>query len=170
MLTTYLIEHRWIPPVLLAGLVLLGPPVGAWLSSRPALARGAAAISLVPVAVLVLAPTSTRGTGRCEVAWTVPTFARVELAANVVLLVGPVLLAAVALGRVLPALGAGVALPVAIETVQLVVPSLGRACSTADWLSNSLGAALGAVLGALALGLARHRTSRRVPLAGVSPR
>nr|WP_227464316.1 VanZ family protein [Nocardioides lijunqiniae] len=106
--------------------------------------------------------------GTCEVAWTLPTIGRVELAANVVLFVAPVLLAAVVLGRWGPALLAGVALSAAIETVQALVPALGRSCSTNDWLSNSIGAVVGAGLGMLALRLARrpgdlHRTSTRPP-------
>nr|WP_242679848.1 VanZ family protein [Nocardioides sp. IC4_145] len=89
-----------------------------------------------------------------------PTPGRVELAANVVLLVAPALLAAVASRcPALAVLGASL-LCAAIETLQAVVPALGRSCSTDDWLSNTVGAVTGGLLGWLALTLARNRVRR----------
>jgi VanZ family protein len=91
------------------------------------------------------------------VAWSLPTFGRVELAANVVLLVAPALLAAVVSRRPLVALAALSALSALVETVQAVAPALGRSCSTDDWLSNTIGVVVGVALGWLALRLARVR-------------
>ncbi|GGO68936.1 VanZ family protein [Nocardioides deserti] len=160
MITTVLVEHPWLSPTALLVLVVLGPFVGAWLSVRPRLAWAATALSLVPVAALALVPVDRELFSRCEVAWTLPTPGRVELAANVVLLVAPALLAAVASRRpALAVLAAGL-LSAAIETLQALVPALGRSCSTDDWLSNTVGAVIGGLLGWLALTLARTRVRR----------
>ena len=154
MISTVLVEHPWLSPVALALLVVVGPPAGAWLRGRPALAGTLAAASLLPVALLTLVPTDREVFTRCEVAWSMPTPGRVELAANVVLLVVPVLLLGVALGRPLVALAAGSATSALIEVVQALVIGLGRSCSTDDWASNTVGAVIGAVLAAAALALA----------------
>lgn len=160
MITTILVEHPWLSPTALLALVVLGPFVGAWLSARPRLAWSVTALSLVPVAALTLVPVDRELFSRCEVAWTLPTPGRVELAANVVLLVAPALLAAVASRRPgLAVLGLSL-LSAAIETLQALVPALGRSCSTDDWLSNTVGAVIGGLLGWLALTLARNRVRR----------
>lgn len=160
MITTVLVEHPWLSPTALLLLVVVGPIVGAWLSARPRLASAATVLSLVPVVALTLVPVDRELFSRCEVAWTLPTPGRVELAANVVLLVAPALLAAVASRRpALAVLGASL-LSAAIETLQAVVPALGRSCSTDDWLSNTVGAVIGGLLGWLALTLARNRVRR----------
>lgn len=156
MITTILVEHPWLSPVALLLLVVVGPLVGWWLASRPRLAWAATGLALLPVAALTLVPVDRELFSRCEVTWTVPTFGRVELAANVVLFVAPVLLAAVASRRVLLAVVGGSLLSAAIEALQAGVPALGRSCSTDDWLSNTIGAVLGGLLGWLALLLARR--------------
>ncbi|MDP9822286.1 VanZ family protein [Nocardioides massiliensis] len=159
MITTLLVEHPWLAPTALAALVVLGPLVGRWLAPRPRAACAFTALALLPVAALTLVPVDRELFGRCEVAWVLPTFGRVELFANVVLLVPAVLTAAVALRRPLLALLAGSALSAAIELFQALVPALGRSCSTNDWLANTIGAALGAALGWLALRWAARRWS-----------
>lgn len=120
-----------------------------------------AGLTLLPVALLTLVPVDRNLAIGCEVAWTLPTFGRVELAANVVLFVAPVLFVAVATRRWLLALAVGTALSAAIETLQAIAPVLGRSCSTNDWLSNSIGAVIGAVLGWLALRNANWRSGQR---------
>lgn len=47
------------------------------------------------------------------------------------------------------------ALPLGIELTQLIVPSLGRACESADVVDNVLGLALGLTAGAIARGATR---------------
>nr|WP_277604032.1 VanZ family protein [Agrococcus sp. ARC_14] len=92
-----------------------------------------------------------------------------EPLANVVLLVPFALLVGVAVGR--PLLGAlagavaGAALSAAIETVQALVPAIGRSCSTGDWLANTIGAGIGGLLALVALLLARsgHRARAGAP-------
>lgn len=155
MISTILVEHPWLSPTALVVLVVAGPPVGRWLTARPVLARVLTGVALLPVLLLTLVPTDRTVYARCEVAWALPTPGRVELAANVVLLVAPVLLAGVALRRPLLALVAGSGLSAAIEVLQAVVTGLGRSCSTGDWLANTIGALVGAVLAAAALRLAR---------------
>lgn len=160
MITNVLLEHRWLSPTALALLVVLGPVVGSWLVTRPRVAWALTALSLVPVALLTLVPVDRQLFMRCEVAWTMPTVGRVELAANVVLFVVPALLATVAARRPLLAAGAASGLSAAIEAVQALTPALGRSCSTNDWLSNTIGALLGALLGWLALRLAGTARAR----------
>lgn len=152
MITTVLVEHPWLSPVALVLLGVLGPLLGRRLASRPRLARWALAASLVPVALLTLVPVDRTLFMRCETAWSLPTFGRVELAANVVLFVVPALLAVVVTRRPLVALAALSGLSVVIEAVQALVPALGRSCSTDDWLSDTIGAVIGVALGRLALG------------------
>ena len=97
----------------------------------------------------------------CELAWALPTPGRVEVVANVVLFVAPVLLAGVALRRPLLALVAGSALSASIEVIQALATGLGRSCSANDWLANTIGALIGAALAWVALRPARaDRTAR----------
>lgn len=156
MITNFLIEHPWLSPAALAILVVAGPVAGRWLLRRPPLAWGALAASSVPLGLATLTPVSRDLYARCAVEWAVPTPGRVELAANVVLFVLPVLLAGVALRRPLVALLAGSAASAAIEVVQAAATGLGRSCSTNDWLSNTVGAAIGAALAMAALAWAEH--------------
>lgn len=161
VITTVLVEHPWLTTVGLVASMVLGPLVGSWLVGRPRPARWLAAASLVPVVVLTLAPTSRSLDVGCVAEWTLPTLGAVELVANVVLFVPPVLLLGVATGRPLPVLLGASAASGLIELVQAVVPLLGRSCSTDDWLSNTLGAVLGAALAASALALSRLTTGAR---------
>lgn len=154
MITTLLVEHPWLSPAALALLVVFGPLVGRLVARRPGAAWLLAGLATVPVMVLTMLPTDRRAFERCEVAWALPTVGRVELAANVVLFVAPVLFAVVATRRPLLVAVAGSGLSVLVETVQALVPALGRSCSTNDWLSNSIGVVIGAVLGVVALRLA----------------
>lgn len=157
VITTFLVEHPWLTTVGFVASVLLGPVVGYWLVGRRRLTWWLAGVALVPVALLTLAPTSRSLDVGCAVEWTFPTFGAVELMANVVLFVPPVLLFAVATRRPLAVLVGATATSGLIELVQAVVPGLGRSCSTDDWLSNTLGSVLGASLAVLALAVHRSR-------------
>ncbi|WP_344004592.1 VanZ family protein [Nocardioides lentus] len=161
MITTVLVEHPWLTTVGLVASVALGPLVGWWLVGRPRLTRWLAAASLAPVVVLTLAPTSRSLDVGCVAEWSLPTLGAVELVANVVLFVPPVLLLGVATGRPLLVLLGASATSGLIELVQALAPQLGRSCSTDDWLSNTLGAVLGAALAASALALSRLTTGAR---------
>jgi glycopeptide antibiotics resistance protein len=155
VITDVLLDHPWLSPAALCLLVVLGPVVGTRLVHRPRTAWVLTGISLLPVAFLTLVPVDRVLVERCAVEWAFPTPSRVELMANVVLFVAPVLLVGVATRRPLAALVAGSALSLALEVVQALVPALGRSCSTDDWSSNTIGAVLGAALALAALRLAR---------------
>jgi ElaB/YqjD/DUF883 family membrane-anchored ribosome-binding protein len=164
VITTFLVEHPWLSPTALALLVILGPLVGRLVARRPGAAWLLTGLGTLPVVVLTMLPTDRRTFERCEVAWTLPTVGRVELAANVVLFVTPPLFAAVATRRPAVAFVAASVLTALIETVQALVPAIGRSCSTNDWLSNTIGAAIGVLLGVIALRLAgpiRHSERTR---------
>ncbi len=156
MITTLLVAHPWFSPAVLVALVALGPLVGSRLLDRPRAAWTLFGVSLLPVVLLTLVPTSREIVERCAVGWALPTFGRVELMANVILFVPPVLLAAIASRRPVLALLGGTAASAAIETVQALTPALGRSCDTNDWLSNTIGALVGAALAAVAIRLARR--------------
>lgn len=158
VITTFLVEHPWITTAALVAAVVLGPFIGYRLIARRRLAMRLGWASMLPIAALTLVPADRDLAMGCAVEWDLPTLGAVELMANVVLFVPPVLLLGVAVGRPFMALvGASVASGL-IELVQALVTWLGRSCSTNDWLSNTLGAALGAVIAASALWLRRSRT------------
>ena len=163
MITTFLVEHRWITTVTVVGMVLLGPVVACWLTARPRLATWLGLASFLPIAALTLAPTSRDLAVGCAAEWDFPTLGEVELMANVVLFVPPVLLIGVAVRRPVLVLVGSSAASGLIEFVQAYATALGRSCSTNDWLSNTLGAALGAAIAALALWSRRSRTGSAPP-------
>lgn len=155
MIATLLVEHPWLSPAALALLVAAALVAGPRLVAHRRLTWALCAASVLPVVALTLVPVERELFGRCTVQWAVPTPGRVELMANVVLFVAPVLLAGVATRRPWAALLAGTAASVLVEVVQAAVPAIGRSCDTNDWLSNSIGAVLGAGLAWLALRRAR---------------
>jgi hypothetical protein len=160
MISTVLVAHPWLSPTALALLVVLGPLVGAWLTARPRTAWALTAASLLPVLGLALVPVDGTRFERCAVQWALPTPGRVELMANVLLFVAPVLLAGVATRRPLATLLVASGASIGVEVVQALVPAIGRSCDTNDWLSNTIGALIGAGLAWLALRLAATRSHR----------
>lgn len=156
VISTLLVQYPWFSPVVLALLVFVGPVAGRWLSWRPRIAWTLCGISLVPLVLLTLVPSGREIVERCTVAWALPTFGRVELMANVILFVPPVLLAAIASRRPLVAFLGGVVGSAAVELAQALLPALGRSCDTNDWLTNSIGAAIGALLAGAAIWAARR--------------
>ncbi|MDO9379657.1 MAG: VanZ family protein [Nocardioidaceae bacterium] len=168
MITTVLIEHPWLVPLLFFAAVGVGIAAGAAVAPRPRLAWILTALSASPVVLLTLWPSGTTAFPGCEVAWSVPSFAAVESGANVALFVVPVLLAAVAMRRPVLAFVGGSVASAAIELVQSTVTVLGRSCSTNDWLWNTSGAAIGALLALVVLSLARRRHRSRSPGRGTA--
>ena len=156
MITTLLVEHPWFSPVALALLVVAALVAGPWLVAHRRLTWALLAASTLPVVALTLVPVDRELFARCTVQWALPTPGRVELMANVVLFVAPVLLAGVVSRRPWLGLLAGTGASVLVEVVQAAVPAIGRSCDTNDWLANTLGAALGAGLAWLVL----RRTQR----------
>lgn len=139
----------------------LGTPLAAWLATRPRAAYVLSLVATLPVAVLTLWPTDRDLSVGCVTEWSVPALGQVELIANTVLFVAPVLLLSAAIRRPVLIVLIGSAASFGIEALQAVMTGLGRSCSTNDWMSNTIGAALGGVLAALAMSATRWRRQRR---------
>ncbi|MGY1722724.1 VanZ family protein [Blastococcus sp. SYSU DS0533] len=154
MISTVLAEHRWLEPTAFLVLLIAAPVAARWLANRPRSARWLATAAVAVAAGLTPWPDDRRAFSFCEVAWSVPTLFRGDVA-NVILFLAPVVLLATATRR--PVLVAAVAIAVSagVELLQALAPSLGRSCSTNDWLANSIGAVLGAALAWAGLRLAR---------------
>jgi len=157
MIADVLIQYKWAATAALVLFVVAGPFVGALLARRPRIAWLLTGLSLLPVAALTLVPVRRELYDVCTVQWALPTVGRVELMANVVLFVLPVLFAGVASRKPILMLLAASALSVLIELFQALVPAIGRSCDTNDWLCNTIGAAVGAALAIIALRLADRR-------------
>jgi hypothetical protein len=117
-------------------------------------------LSVVPVVALTLVPTSGRAYAVCVVQFSLPTLATVELLANVALFFPLVFFATLATRRPLLMLVAGVGLSAAIEALQAVVPAIGRACDTNDWIMNSIGTISAVLLARATFALANRATVR----------
>ncbi|KQS54738.1 hypothetical protein ASG36_20010 [Geodermatophilus sp. Leaf369] len=116
---------------------------------------------LEPTAFLVLLVVAPAAASFCEVAWDVPTLFHGDLA-NVILFLAPVALLTTVWRQPVLVAGAAIAASAGVELLQALAPSLGRSCSTSDWLANSIGAVLGAALARAGLRLA-GRTSTPAP-------
>ncbi|TCP43609.1 VanZ like protein [Tamaricihabitans halophyticus] len=154
MLSTIVVTYPWLTTAALVALLILGPLAGSWLTTRSRITGALLTLSILAVALFTLLPADRDLVVGCTVAWSLPTLGAVELMANLVLFVPPVLLAGILTGRpgtmLLVASGASAV----IEVIQAFLPVLGRSCATNDWLANTLGAALGAVLAVAASRLA----------------
>jgi len=160
VLTNALLEHPWLSPAALLLMVVLGPLLGRWLVPRPSLAWLSAGVALLPVVGLTLVPVDREVFERCAVQWALPAPGRVELMANVVLFVAPVLLAGVASRRPVLVMAVGSGASAGLEALQALVPTIGRSCDTNDWLSNTIGAVIGAVIASAALRWAQGSKAR----------
>jgi hypothetical protein len=168
MISTFLVEIHDLVPALLVVLIAACTVAAALLTRRGDRGRRPllvlSALSLVPVLAVTMAPTHAgRGIIGCTVQFTGPNLAGVESLANVALLVPTVLFLGLATRQPLIALVAGSALSAAIEAAQALLPALGRACDTDDWLANTIGAGIGAGLAAAVLlgsRVAAYRASR----------
>ncbi|MEV4640961.1 VanZ family protein [Actinoplanes sp. NPDC049548] len=161
MISTFLVEHRWIAPAALVLLILAGPLAGSWLVTRPRIAWVLTAASMLPLALLTLVPQDRELFARCEVRWELPTLTGPESLANILLFVAPVLLAGVATRRPVLAVLAGTGLSVVVEAVQAAVPAIGRSCDSGDWINNTIGAVIGGPLAWLSLTAAERRQRRQ---------
>ncbi|EMD22382.1 VanZ family protein [Amycolatopsis azurea] len=149
MITNFLLDHSALVPVAILLVALLCAVLGLLFAGRRRILWALAGVSLVPVFALTLVPTGrTIDEIVCTVQFSLPTLGAVELLANVALFLPPVCFAALASRRPLAMLAAGSALSAVIEALQALVPAIGRACDTNDWLMNTLGAILGALLAA----------------------
>lgn len=165
MITTFLVEHRWVTTASFWIAVVAGPVLAYWIAPRRRVAFWMGLAAVAVVAGFTLFPTSRDLQVGCAMEWAVPTFGKVELMANIVLFVPVVLFLGVAARRPWVVFGAASVASLGLEAFQAVVPALGRSCSSSDWFSNSLGGLLGAVLAALVLQL-HGRASQPPVVAG----
>lgn len=156
LVLNFLIENRWVTGILLVSALVLSPLVGVWLSRRTGLARAATMLAGVGVLAFVLTPVDRELFAVCTVEWTLLTFGRVELVANLLLFVPLALCGAVWSFRPVASVVVASIFSFAIEVLQAAVPALGRSCSTNDWLYNTVGAMIGGALGAAAIRLSRR--------------
>jgi hypothetical protein len=158
VLSTLLAQVSWLPAVVLLLTVLAGPFVGTGIVRRPKMLRVLWLVSLLLLAGLTLYPED--GAGRdvaCMIEAPYFSLRVVETLANVLLFIPPVVLTGLVFRRPVLAALAGSAASALIELGQAVLPAIGRACDTGDWISNTTGAVLGALIGTTALSLARRR-------------
>ncbi|MFQ1003018.1 VanZ family protein [Modestobacter sp. SSW1-42] len=165
MITNALLDHAALVPLGLlavaAGCVLLG-----WVALRSRRLTGALlGASLLPVVALTLVPAAASRVDdvRCTVQFALPTLGSVELLANVALFLPLAFSGTLLTRRPLRVLAAAAGASATIEALQALVPLLGRACDTNDWLMNTTGAAVGAALAAGVLTLASRRPRDRAP-------
>ncbi|MBP2334364.1 VanZ family protein [Saccharothrix coeruleofusca] len=160
MITDFLLDHSALVPValLLVALVCLG--VGHLLLRArrhgQRIMWALVALSALPVLALTLVPTATGQADYvgCTVQFALPAPGRVELLANVALFFPLVFFATLATRRPLLVLAAGAGLSAAIEALQALVPVIGRACDTNDWVMNGIGTVVGVLLARAAIALA----------------
>jgi hypothetical protein len=150
LITNFLLEHPALVPGVVLLIALAGVGVGFLVMPRRHGRRITwvlTALSVLPVLALTLVPDGVRMDEiLCTVQFAAPTLGRVELLANVALFFPPVFFATLATRRPLLMLAAGSGLSAAIEAIQALVPGIGRACDTNDWLMNTIGSAIGALL------------------------
>jgi len=162
MITDLLLDHAAIVPGALAGIVAICLLVGHLLArtgrGRRALV-GLSALTGLAVLALTLTPSgkSTSGEGGCAVQFALPTSTTVELLANIVLFVPPVLFATLATRRPLTVVVLGSSASVGVEALQALLPAIGRACDTNDWFMNTVGVVVGVLLALGSLAAAGRR-------------
>ena len=161
VISTFLVEARWLPFGALVAFVVVGPLLALLLARRRRVTAGLLAASVLAVLLLTLLPDGEPRAGiGCAVQLPYLSIDSVESLANVLLLAPTALLLATLLRRPVVGVVAAVALSAAIEGVQALVPAIGRACDTSDLLTNALGALLGGVLAFVAMRLAGRRGAR----------
>ncbi|WNV86986.1 VanZ family protein [Umezawaea sp. Da 62-37] len=152
MITDFVLDNSALAPVLLLLVVVVCVVLG-YLALRfrrqdPAPVLWILAVlSTLPVVALTLIPTTARVDGvTCVTRLALPAMGRVELLANVALLLPLVFFAALATRRPLLTVVAGSGVSIAIEAAQAVLPVIGRACDSNDWAMNTAGAVIAGLL------------------------
>jgi VanZ family protein len=162
MITDFLLDHSTLVPVGLLVIAFVCVGVGyLMLRSRRYGRRitwGLLVLSVLPVFALTLVPSLGSGGhyAVCTLQFSVPTLTRVELLANVALFAPPVFFATLATRRPLLMLATGSGLSAAIEALQALVPAIGRACDTNDWMMNTIGSVIGVLLACGTIALANR--------------
>lgn len=162
MISTFLVEHASVVPILL-WVAIVAAVVFGWVLVRLGARRTLAVLSglsLVGIVGLTLSPDGAplNEAGFCAVGFSLP-FQGLETFANTALFVPIALFAGLLTRRPLPVLAAASGLSAAIELVQALAASLGRACDTNDWAMNTIGAVIGALGALVVLAIDRRRSS-----------
>lgn len=162
MITQFLLEYRPLVPAGLLLTAVLCVAIG-YLSLRSRrygtrLLWALSALSLLALLALALIPSGNdpQGDLLCVVQFSLPTLGAIELLANVAVFVPLAYFATLATRRPLLTLAAGSALSVGVEGVQALVPALGRACDTDDWLMNTIGVVAGVLLALGTIAISRR--------------
>lgn len=173
MITNFLLDNKALVPVVAVLLAVVCVGVGHLLLRVRRHGRGLlwalTVLAMVPVIALTLAPTAGRLSVACVVQFSVPKLGSVEMLANVALFVPPVYFATLATRRPLLTLTLGTVSSAAIETLQALLPAIGRACDTNDWTMNTLGAAIAVLLATATMALTTRRTTTPDDQAETSP-
>ncbi|TCL75391.1 MULTISPECIES: VanZ family protein [unclassified Curtobacterium] len=161
MLSTLLIEVPWLAFGVLIAVIVVAPVVGVWLARLPRLTAVLFGLAVVVTLALTLSPDGApRSDVTCNVGLPYLAPTAVESTANVLLFVPIAFLAGVRWRRPVRAAVGASAFSVLIEVVQAVVPVIGRACDTSDWITNTIGAVVGGALAAAVVLWARRRVAR----------
>lgn len=149
----------WLAFAVLLAVVVVGPVVGCVLVSRPRTTTTLLAAALLAVLGLTLFPEGVRDPAigcAVELPHLAPT--AVESTANILLFVPVALLAGLRWRKPVLAIICASALSALIEGAQAIVPAVGRACDTGDWITNTIEAVVDGVLAAVALTADQHLT------------
>ncbi|PRY65916.1 VanZ like protein [Glaciihabitans tibetensis] len=147
MISTLLVENASLVRVLFWVAVAASATIG-WLLHRSGKSRilsVLAAIGLLGIIALTVSPSDGGDSGFCTVQFSVPSRG-IDTLANVAMMVPLSLFGALWLRRPLAVLAAVSGLSAGIELLQALLPALGRACDTDDWLMNTVGAVVGVLL------------------------
>jgi len=161
VLSTLLVQLPWLAFSVLIGVVVLGAFAGVWLVKRTRMTAMLLGAAVLGTAALTLYPEGDPNpviTCNAGLPYLAPT--AVESIANIVLFIPVTFLASLLWRRPLVAVLGASALSAFIEMTQALVPVIGRACDTRDWITNTIGAAVGGAIAFGALSWYRHRVVR----------
>jgi glycopeptide antibiotics resistance protein len=160
MLSTLLVTVPWLAFAVLLVVIVIAPVAGRELVERSLVSAALLCAALVTVVALTLYPEGGRSTSvvSCAFEWPYLAPTAVESMANILLFAPVAILAGVRWRRPATAILGASVLSAVIELIQALVPAIGRACDTSDWITNTIGAAVGGLLAHAALSLQRRRT------------
>lgn len=159
MLSTILVTVPWLAFAVLVAVIVVAPVAGLALVARPRTTTALLCAALVIVAGLTLYPEGARSaTVSCAVQWPYLAPTAVESTANILLFVPVSFLAGLRWRHPVVAILGASALSAVVEIVQALVPAIGRACDTSDWITNTIGTVIGGLLALATLSWHRRRT------------
>jgi len=160
MISTLLAQYAWVARIGFAAVLIATPFVARWLHTRRRVAGVLLCLAAALIVFTTLIPDPTRIVAGCELPFAFTDLIRVDSLANILLFVPLTLAMTVLTRRRLLAFAVGTGASAAIELAQWLAPTLGRSCTSTDWIANTLGAALGVGLASLGLLSTRVASSR----------